>query len=389
MAVNVADAKGLTFECKPGCGFCCTASPLVGPHERARLDRLVVRAPDGQLRIPLAGVHCSALAGDRRCGIYDERPTVCHLYPYAVHAGRRIQVTVSLACPGIGDAHATHERDTEGDLSHPFGVANRMEDGAARAATLALAQPGAEEQAARAKATFAEFDRRMKEWNVSASPDRLRAAFLPHASTLAHAASLPALFAGIAEGDLVLEGDAARAVSALFETEAEADLLDLFEEGAKEAFDEPNTVAWVEPDLSWTRARASAGANARAGEGATVELTRMANGAQRSSRLDVRELPFEWALEAHDVVARYLARLMHRDHAEGAAAWLVDASSYQATPAAAYARVLGEASLQVALRAALLAADEKRSTVEASHARRGVAAYETAFHSLPTLGAIL
>ncbi|HVM44797.1 MAG TPA: YkgJ family cysteine cluster protein, partial [Candidatus Thermoplasmatota archaeon] len=81
MAVNVADAKGLTFECRPGCGFCCTASPLVAPHEEARLAPLVVRAPDGNLRIPLAGVHCSALADDRRCGIYDARPSVCHLYP--------------------------------------------------------------------------------------------------------------------------------------------------------------------------------------------------------------------------------------------------------------------------------------------------------------------
>lgn len=382
MAVNAHDAKGLTFECKPGCGFCCTASPLVGPHERARLP-MAVRAPDGSLRIPLAGVHCSALAADRRCGIYDVRPTVCHLYPYAVHAGRRVQVTVSLACPGIAGAHPTGIRDTEGDLAHPFGVANRMEDGAQRAAELALAQPGAAEEAARARSTFAEFDRRMKEWNVAASPDKLRAAFLPHVATLAQPAALPALFAGIAEGDLVLEGDAARVVADLFASEADADLVDLFEEGAKDAFDEPDTVLWVEPDLSWTRA------SARASAGPRVELTRMANDAQRTTTIAIEDLPVEWDVAASDVVASYLARLMHRDHAEGAAAWLVDASGYQATPAAAFARVLGEASLQVALRASLLAADEGRDVIDATHARRGVSAYETAFHSLPTLGAIL
>jgi len=378
VAVHAGDAKGLTFECKPGCGFCCTASPLVAPHEKARLP-MAVRAPDGNLRIPLADVHCSALAGDRRCGIYDARPAVCHLYPYAVHAGRRVQVTVSLACPGIGVA-PPHGADSDGTLAHPFGVANAMEVQAQQAAELALAQPGAQEEAARAKATFAEFDRRMKEWQVAAPPDKLRAAFLPHVATLAMPAALPAFFAGIAEGDLVLQGDAARAVGSLFETEAEADLHDLFVEGAKDALDEPDTVIWVEPDLSWTTARA---------EGERVKLTRIANGARSSRTHALDALPADWEPAASEVVAAYLARLLHRDHAEGAAAWLVDASGYQATPAAAYARVLGEASLQVALRAALLAADEGRESVDATHAHRGVMAYETAFHSLPTLGAIL
>lgn len=379
VGVNAHDAEGLTFECKPGCGFCCTASPLVGPHERARLS-MAVRTPDGDLRIPIAGVACSALAADRRCSIYDARPAVCHLYPYAVHAGRRIQVTVSLACPGVAPAHPTGHRDTEGDRAHPFGVANKMEEGAQRAADLALAQPGARDEAARAKATFAEFDRRMKEWKVSAPPDKLRAAFLPHVGTLAHPASLPSFFAAIAEGDLMLGGEAARSVGALFAVEADAELADLYDEGARDAFDEPDTVAWVEPDLSWTTARV---------EGGRVQLTRIAEGATRTRGIATDELPAGWEPEATDVVAAYLARLLQRDHAEGAAAWLVDASGYQATPAAAYARVLGEASLHVALRASLFAAEDERDVVEASHARRGVCAYETAFHSLPTLGAIL
>ena len=67
----------------------------------------------------------------------------------------------------------------------------------------------------------------------------------------------------------------------------------------------------------------------------------------------------------------------------------VRASSAHATKRRSYARVLGEASLQTGLRAALLAADEGRDGVDATHAQRGVMAYETAFHSLPTLGAIL
>ncbi|GEM_PF-4539849 len=373
--MNVADAKGLTFECQPGCGFCCTATPLVLPHERSPLGPLVVKAADGTLRIPMKGPACGALREDRACGVYEARPSVCHLYPYQVHAGRRIQVSVTLACPGVAEAHRADEPDTDGDARHPFGVASRAEDGARRAAELALAQPGAAEQAQRAKETFAEFDRRMKEWGVHAPPDKLRGAFLPHVAALARPPMLPAFFAGLAEGDLLL--DAPDAVSRLFDAEAEAGLDDLLPDAAADAFDEPETVLWVEPaGFAWTQARV---------RGSEVLLTR----GPRESRLALDSLPLDWSEEASATLASYLARLCGRDHAEGAAAWLVDASGYQATLPAAYARVLGEAALQVVLRAGLLGAEAGAEEIDAALARRAVSAYETSFHSLPTLGAIL
>jgi len=375
LSANVGDAKGLTFACVPGCGFCCTANPLVLPHEAPRLGPLVVKADDGSLRIPLQGPACSALRADRMCGVYEARPSVCHLYPYQVHAGRRIQVSVSLACPGIGQI--PDEPDTDGDRAHPFGVANHAEDGARRAAELALAQPGAQEQAREAKATFAEFDRRMKEWGVHAPPDKLRSAFLPHVERLAQLPMLPAFFAGLAEGDLLLESP--RAVDALFESDVDAPFDELLHDALADAFDEPDTVIWVEPTLEWTRAVKVDGG---------VRLVR-AKEAERSRDLSLDDAVTAWTPEAEAVLAQYLARLLQRDHAEGAAAWLVDASGYQATLPAAYGRVLGESALQVALRAGLLAAEADADEVDAILARRGVMAYETAFHSLPTLGAIL
>lgn len=361
--MNLADARGLSFECQPACGFCCTASPLVLPHEAGALGALVTRASDGTLRIPLRGPACSSLRDDDRgCGAYARRPSVCHLYPYQVHAGRRIQATVTLACPGIFETG---------------GAGEPADAGARRAVELALAQPGAHESAARAKETFSELDRRMREWGVLASPDRLRAAFLPHADALAQPGALPSVFAALEAGDLVLEGDAARAVAPLFEAEPEVDLSDLLVQGADEAFDEPQTVIWVEPDFAWTRASSSGG------------IVKLMRSGRDDRALDARELPMDLTLPATRVVSGYLARLMHRDQTEGAALWLVDASGYQATPAAAYARVLAEASLQVALRAGLLAAEDGAREVGPAHARRGVAAYETAYHSLPTLGSIL
>lgn len=362
--VHVADAKGLTFECQPGCGFCCTASPLVLPREAGPLGPRVVRADDGTLRIPLSGVACSALQADRRCGVYETRPSVCHLYPYQVHAARRVQVTLTLACPGVAEAHPVDAPDSDGTfVEHPFGVAGHAEEGALRAARLALSLPGAEDRVRQARETFAEYDRRMTEWGVRAAGDQLRAAFLPHVGALARPEALPALFAGIAEGDLVLGGKPANAIARLLETEPEADLVDVVEDAARDAFGENEDALWVEPwrDHRWR--------------------------VPRPADVDVEALALAWSPEASGVLASYLRRLLHRDQTEGASAWLVDASGYQATPAAAYARVVGEAALQVVLRAGVLAEDAEE--IDASIARRGVAAYETSYHSLPTLGSVL
>lgn len=375
-AANVDDARGLAFACLPECGFCCTASPLVAPHERHPLAAAVVTAPDGTLRIPLRGAACGSLRTDRRCGVYEVRPAVCRVYPYQVHAGRRLQAVVSLACPGVVDRHTPHAH-VDAAL-HPAADTEDMTQGARDVVAMVLGMPGAAEQAARAKETFAEFDRRMKEWGVATTPDRLRSAFLPHVERLADPGALSAYFAGLGDGDLVLDGRPAAAVGALFEADADEGLDALLDEAARDAFGENEDALWVEPSLAWTVPRV---------RGDRVVLHRP--GAADAEPLDAGSLPTAWDADASAVLARYLARLAHRDHAEGAAAWLVDASGYQVTPAAAYARVLGEAALQVALRAGLLAAEQGRADIDAPTARRGVAAYETSFHSLPTLGAIL
>lgn len=363
--MNVDDAAGLRFGCIADCGFCCTASPLVLPAEAGALGSLVARAPDGSLRIPVRGVACGSLQPDARCGSYDARPSVCRVYPYQAHAGRRVQVVVTLACPGVGAG-------ADGD---------DMPSGADAVARMLLALPGSDATVARAKETFAEFDRRMKEWGVHAPPDRLRAAFLPHVEALARPEALPSFFAGIADGALAFDRKPAHAVAALLEATPEHDLADLMEAAAREAFESCEDALWVEPDLRWTvpswrDGRVHLARHTPRGAGATFDA-------------DVASLPSDWSPEASSVLADYLARLCRRDHTEGAAAWLVDASGYQATLPAAYARVLAEASLQVVTRAGVLAAEAGAAEVDAALARRGVAAYETSYHSLPTIGAIL
>lgn len=364
--VNVDDAKGLRFACLPECGFCCTASPLVLPQEARGLGALVTRAEDGTLRIPVNGVACSSLLGDARCGAYEQRPSVCKVYPYQAHAGRRIQVVATLACPGVVEGGAT------GDA---------MDAGADATARMLLALPDAAATAARAKETFREFDRRMQEWGIRAPPDRLRGAFLPHLRALARPESLPAFFAGLADGALLIDGKPALAVAPLFEAEFNVGLEDLVQEAARDAFEETTDALWVEPDLRWTAPAWRAG---------RVHLARHRPGRDAgTTELDVARIPLDWTHEASEALAAYLGRLCHRDHTEGAAAWLVDQSGYQVTLPAAYGRVLGEAALQVVLRAGLLAAEAGAHEVDATLARRGIGAYETSYHSLPTIGAIL
>ena len=377
---NVADARGLSFQCLPGCGFCCTASPLVLPPEAGPLGDLVRRAPDGNLRIPVKGIACGVLQPDMRCGVYERRPAVCRVYPYSVHAGRRIQATVTLACPGVGEGNVPpHPGDPP--AVQPVGDTADMTLGARDVVAFVLAQPGALGMAAQARETFAEFDRRMREWGVAAAPDKLRAAFLPHAERLARPAALPAFFAGLGSGDLLLEGRPARAVEVLFDAEPESDLADLVAHAAEEAFAGQDDALWVEPAFEWTQPLWREG---------RVRLVRhRKDGTRGESAFDPADVVLDWSDEASAVLTGYLTRLLHRDHTEGAAAWLVDASGYQATLPAAYARVLAEASLQVALRAGILATEAGADEVTPALARRGVSAYETSYHSLPTLGSIL
>lgn len=328
------------------------------PHEAGPLGPLVVRADDGALRIPMRGLACSCLAPDKRCSVYEDRPTVCRAYPYHVHAGRRIQATISFGCPGVTVASGSAD----------------AEAGARRAIEAALALPGALARAADAKATFARFDQRMKEWGVEAAPDKLRSAFAAHLDAIARPESLPGFLAAIAEGDLTL--DARDAVARLLDTQAESDLSDLLVEGARDAFDGPPHALWVEPDHAWTTPQM---------RGDEVELRR----GDVATRFDPASLPVDWTEEAGGVLSNYLRRLTLRDRTEGAAAWVVDASGYQATLPAAYARVLGEAALQVALRAGLAAEEAGAAEITPDLAWRGVRAYETSYHSLPSLGSIL
>jgi Fe-S-cluster containining protein len=98
--------SGFSFACRPDCGLCCYAEPVVAPAERGRLLRLVpgaefvTRGRFEFLRSRSDGGACVLLDGNR-CRAHPARPSPCREFPLTAHVGRRVQVTVVLSCPGI------------------------------------------------------------------------------------------------------------------------------------------------------------------------------------------------------------------------------------------------------------------------------------------------
>ncbi len=99
--------QGFAFACRSGCALCCYASPAVTPAERARLVQIRPELPvgpeeDGFALLPTRpnGGACVLLRGDR-CTAHAARPFPCRTYPLQAHVGRRLQVTLVLACPGL------------------------------------------------------------------------------------------------------------------------------------------------------------------------------------------------------------------------------------------------------------------------------------------------
>ncbi len=136
--VDDALLRGFSFGCRPDCGLCCYAEPLVAPSERAGLLQIapnalfVSRGRNTLLAAHPDGGACTLLQGNR-CSAHASRPAPCREYPLAAHVGARIQATVVLSCPGIDLAVLDSFR--AGDrLPAPLGLDGEWESLTRRAA---------------------------------------------------------------------------------------------------------------------------------------------------------------------------------------------------------------------------------------------------------------
>jgi hypothetical protein len=104
--VDISTLSGFSYACRPECGLCCYAEPLVAPAEKAGLVRIVPEAEfvtRGRyefLRSHSDGGACLLLETNR-CLAHPARPSPCREFPLTAHVGVRVQATVVLSCPGV------------------------------------------------------------------------------------------------------------------------------------------------------------------------------------------------------------------------------------------------------------------------------------------------
>ena len=105
--IDYSELIGKKVSCPPECGLCCLCQPEVLPEEygyfKAEHSRSIVRVKDPDDHFALAmkkGRGSCVFLNERRCAIYEKRPTYCRQFPFHFHVSDRIRVELDLSCRG-------------------------------------------------------------------------------------------------------------------------------------------------------------------------------------------------------------------------------------------------------------------------------------------------
>jgi len=107
--IDYSDVTGRKVSCPPECGMCCLCQPEVLPEERnffrSNHSSALVRSryPDEHFALAMKKGRgsCVFLDQERRCSVYDNRPTYCRQFPFHFHVSDRIKVELDMSCRGV------------------------------------------------------------------------------------------------------------------------------------------------------------------------------------------------------------------------------------------------------------------------------------------------
>jgi|GEM_PF-2671797 len=97
----------VSFECLPGCGYCCSFKVPVLDKDLHRLAsetgaRGIESEEQSDLHLKRENGFCTFLDDNSRCSVYEVRPSFCRMYPFIRETLYNIEIDVDLSCPGIG-----------------------------------------------------------------------------------------------------------------------------------------------------------------------------------------------------------------------------------------------------------------------------------------------
>ena len=106
--IDYSEVAGKKAECPEECGMCCLCQPEVLPQEmsffRNNHPKSIVKSKTANHHFCLAmkkGHGSCGFLNNRRCSIYQNRPTFCRQFPYHFYTGDRISVELDLSCRGV------------------------------------------------------------------------------------------------------------------------------------------------------------------------------------------------------------------------------------------------------------------------------------------------
>lgn len=116
--IDYSELIGRKVECIPECGLCCLCQPEVLnnelPYFRKEHPTALVKNkyPEEYYALALKKGHGSCVfLNERRCSVYQQRPTYCRQFPYHFYVSDRIKVELDLSCRGVWTGNGADAMD--------------------------------------------------------------------------------------------------------------------------------------------------------------------------------------------------------------------------------------------------------------------------------------